>query len=220
MSAATIQLVSPELSHQETILQIVDALDHLDKITEEVFANIQSKIDENAAKLANFDQRVDIADKKVKTLADMSQKATCIYSSAKYPEENQLKDYNSAFFGIESRVKYVTGTNIKVKRQEGSSLKRLDARDINEKRRYFHLPVKKKPTTTQVLEDNPDLRNPSKDSTSALSYLIFNTAENPYAKQRTNKYDLKDIIDSRLPNFQMLQNDSVLSFCLLMKEMV
>jgi len=69
MSAATIQLVSPELSHQETILQIVDALDHLDKITEEVFANIQSKIDENAAKLANFDQRVDIADKKSKNFS-------------------------------------------------------------------------------------------------------------------------------------------------------
>ena len=192
MLAATIQLVSPELSHQETILQIVDALDHLDKITEEVFSNIQSKIDENAAKLANFDQRVDIADKKVKTLADMSQKATCIYSSAKYPEENQLKDYNSAFFGIENRVKYVKGP-VKVKRQEGSNLKRLDARDINEKRRYFHLPVKKKPTTAQVLEDTPDLRNPSKDSTSALSYLIFNTAENPYVKQRCNKYDLKYI---------------------------
>ena len=134
MSIGTIQLVSPDLSHQETILQIVDALDHLDKITEEVFANIQSRIDENATKLANLDQRVDIADKKVKILAGMSQKATCIYSSAKYPEENQLQDYNSAFYGIENRVKYVQNTDVKIKRLDGVNLKRLDARDINEKR--------------------------------------------------------------------------------------
>ena len=116
----------------------------------------------------------------------MSQKATCIYSSAKYPEENQLQDYKSAFIGIENRVKYVKNADIKIKRMDGTNLKRIDAREINEKRRYFHLPVKKKPTTAQVLEDTPDLRNPSKNSKSALSYLIFNTAENPYAKQTSN----------------------------------
>lgn len=44
MSVATIQLVSSDLSHQETILQIFDALDHLDKITNEVFSRIQSKV--------------------------------------------------------------------------------------------------------------------------------------------------------------------------------
>ena len=41
---ATIQLVSSDLSHQETILQIVDALDHLDKITNQVFSKIQLSI--------------------------------------------------------------------------------------------------------------------------------------------------------------------------------
>ena len=64
----------------------------------------------------------------------------------------------------------------------------LWACSVDLKDAYFHLPIKKKPTTTQVLEDTPDLRNPSKDSKSALSYLVFNTAENPYAKQTNNKY--------------------------------
>ena len=63
-AAATIPLVSSDLTHQETILQIVDTLEHLDKVTEEVFANIQTKIDENAEKLANLDQRVELADQK------------------------------------------------------------------------------------------------------------------------------------------------------------
>ena len=79
-SVATIQLVSSDLSHQETILQIVDALDHLDKITNQVFSKIQTKIDENAAKLTSLDQRVDLADLKVKKLSEMKNKATCIYS--------------------------------------------------------------------------------------------------------------------------------------------
>ena len=55
---------------------------------------------------------------------------------------------------------------------------------ISNFRRYFHLPVKKKPTTAQLLEENPDLRKPSRNAKSALSYLIFNTAENPYAKTK------------------------------------
>ena len=59
-TVATIHLVSSDLSHQETILQIVDALDHLEKITEQVFSRIQSKIDENAQKLASLDKRVNV----------------------------------------------------------------------------------------------------------------------------------------------------------------
>ena len=133
MSAATIQLVTPDLTHQETILQIVDALDHLDKVTDEVFANIQAKIDQNAAKLANLDSRVDIADQKVKALSEMNQKATCIYSSAKYPEENEVQDYISAFKGIDQRIQFVKSTNVKVRKPD-INLKGLDARDINEKR--------------------------------------------------------------------------------------
>ena len=180
--AATIQLVTPDLTHQETILQIVDALDHLDKVTDEVFANIQAKIDQNATKLANLDSRVDVADQKVKALSQMSQKATCIYSSAKYPDKEE-QNYVSAFKGIDQRIQYTKNTSIKVKKPD-VNLKGLEARDINEKRRYFHLPVKKKPTTIQLLEESPDLRLPSDNAKSALSYLIFNTADNPYAKRK------------------------------------
>ena len=133
MSAATIQLVTPDLTHQETILQIIDALDHLDKVTDEVFANIQAKIDQNASKLANLDSRVDIADRKVKALAEMNQKATCIYSSAKYPEELEDPDYVSAFKDIEQRIQFTKSNIVPVKKPD-VNLKGLDARDINEKR--------------------------------------------------------------------------------------
>ena len=65
-------------------------------------------------------------------MAEMSQKATCIYSSAKYPEENELKDYVSAFNGLEDKVTFVKNQDVKVKLPE-ISLKGLDARDISEK---------------------------------------------------------------------------------------
>ena len=146
-SVATIQLVSSDLSHQETILQIVDALDHLDKITNQVFSKIQTKIDENAAKLTNLDQRVDLADLKVKKLSEMKNKATCIYSSAKYPEENNLKNYTSAFKNMDGSFK--SQNEVKIV----DVVKGLDIKEIKEKRRYFHLPVKKKPTTLEILGD-------------------------------------------------------------------
>lgn len=186
---STIHLVSSDLSHQETILQIVDALDHLDKITEAVFSSIQSKITENASKLSNLDQRVDIADQKVKKLAEMSQKATCIYSSAKYPEEIEKHQYISAFKDL--KTDYSPNQDVILTQIPEINLKGLDMRDIQEKKRYFHLPVKRKPSAAQVLEENPDLRLPSKDTKSALSYLIFNTAENPYSQSK----DYQDPLD-------------------------
>ena len=181
-SVATIQLVSSDLSHQETILQIVDALDHLDKITNQVFSKIQTKIDENAAKLTSLDQRVDLADLKVKKLSEMKNKATCIYSSAKYPEENNLKNYASAFKNMDGSFK--SQNEVKV----ADVVKGLDIKELKEKRRYFHLPVKKKPTTLEILDEHVDVRKPDKSTTrSALSYLVFNTAENAYSKM--NKTD-------------------------------
>lgn len=181
---AKIQLVSPDLTHQETILQIVDALDHLDKITEAVFARIQTKIDENGMKLADLDHRVDVADQKVKSLAEMSKKATCLYSSAKYPESGG-DNYSSAFsdFNDVSEFSSNSYSGVKLVKPQGS-LKGLDSRMILEKKRFYSLPIKKKPTTSQVLDEQPYLRKPSKHAKSALSYLIFNTADNPYSKQR------------------------------------
>lgn len=183
---STIQLVSSDLSHQETILQIVDALDHLDKVTEKVFSGIQAKINENAAKLSNLDHRVQVADDKVKLLAGMNQKATCIYSSAKYPDQADHEDYVSALSGLD--LNYVPNQDVIIKNFPEVNVKGLDARDVGEKRRYFHLPVKKKPTTSQLLEEHPDLRIPPRSTNTALSYLIFNTAENPYAKQPVDMF--------------------------------
>jgi WAS family protein 1 len=190
--ATTLNVISSDLSHQETICQIADALDHLDRITDAIFTRLQAKIDENGAKLSSLDSRVDVASQKVKTLSEMSKKATCVYSSAKYPSENELKDYETAFKDVD-HVRFTPG-EVKIKRPE-KNLKGLDAREMNEKKRYLHLKGKKRPTALQVLEDSPDLRQPSKATTSALSYLIFNTAENPFAKARmadfTNPLDQK-----------------------------
>ena len=188
-TVATIHLVSSDLSHQETILQIVDALDHLEKITEQVFSRIQSKIDENAQKLASLDKRVDVADQKVKKLSEMKTKATCIYSSSKYPDENELNDYQTTFANM--KVPFKVQDEVKIQ----DLVKTLDVKEIKDKKRYFHLPMKKKPTVKQILDDTPDLRTPTKDSKSALSYLVFNTAENVFSK--ANKNDLMNTINQK-----------------------
>ncbi len=183
---ATIHLVSPDLSHQETILQIINALDHLDKVTDEVFSRIEGKIQESQNQLNSLNQRIDVAESKVKSLSG-SKKAICIYSSAKYPEDREISDYESAFTGMTNAKMNLDYKDIMTKFPD-VNLKGLDAKDITEKRRYFHLPVKKKPTTQEVLEENPDLRVPNQDSKSALSFLIFNTAENPYVKQTQDHF--------------------------------
>ena len=129
---ATVHLVSPDLSHQETILQIINALDHLDKVTDEVFSRIEGKIQESQNQLNSLNQRIDVAESKVKSLSG-SKKAICIYSSAKYPEELEDPDYVSAFKNIEQRIQFTKSNIVPVKKPD-VNLKGLDARDINEKR--------------------------------------------------------------------------------------
>ena len=44
-----------------------------------------------------------------------------------------------------------------------------------------NLSSKKKPTTMQILDETPDIRIPDHEMKSAMSYLVFNTAENAYS---------------------------------------
>ena len=67
----------------------------------------------------------------------MKNKATCIFSSAKYPEENELKDYITAFDKMTVPFKIQNDTKVQ------DVVKSLDIKEIKEKRRYFHLPIKK-----------------------------------------------------------------------------
>ena len=161
MKNATVEIISSDLSHQETILQIANCLDHLDHITETVFGSVkvkkmwndieccnkipisqfffQSKIDENSKRLDAIDARVDLASKKVQALSEMNKKATSIFSSAKYPTSNEFQDYESAFAkakfdDLRAVTKKTSASEVTIKLSE-KNLKGLDAREINEKKR-------------------------------------------------------------------------------------
>ena len=84
-----VRTVSHELTREETVNQIADALAHLDQISEAIFARIGNSIGLMRHNIRSLDARVDLVDLKVNKIKG-SKKAIKIFSSAKYPPDAQL----------------------------------------------------------------------------------------------------------------------------------
>lgn len=54
-----ISLVSPDLSPDETILQMADVLERLNEVTEEVFGRITERIQRNVERIEGIDRRIE-----------------------------------------------------------------------------------------------------------------------------------------------------------------
>lgn len=91
-----INLVPPDLSTEETILQIADTLDNLNGVVDDVFARLMGRIKQNIDKTNKLTERIEISRKKVETLTGM-QKAIKVFSSAKYPASIVHEHYKSIF---------------------------------------------------------------------------------------------------------------------------
>ena len=70
-----VPVIQQDLRQEETILQIADALDYLDQVVNDIFARVQSRIEESKAKLEKLRKRESLAKLKVEKLTGSS-KAT------------------------------------------------------------------------------------------------------------------------------------------------
>ena len=91
-----VPVVPPDLRREETVQQICDALDYLDKTTNDIFANISNRVNDNHARLKAINDRVRLAQAKIDTLKGRN-KATKVFSSAKYPQASEEKMYKSVY---------------------------------------------------------------------------------------------------------------------------
>lgn len=91
-----INLVSSDLSTEETILQIADTFDNLNGVVDDIFARLTTRIKQNVDKTNKLKDRIEISKKKVELLTGM-QKAIKVFSSAKYPASITHEHYKSIF---------------------------------------------------------------------------------------------------------------------------
>ena len=84
-----VPLVSHDLTPSETVLQIADALDALDRITADVFDRVEARVAANSARVRSVTARISAAAAKVDALRQ-SRTATAVFSSSRYTVYTQL----------------------------------------------------------------------------------------------------------------------------------
>ncbi|XP_050409917.1 WASH complex subunit 1 [Patella vulgata] len=168
--------IPPDLRQEETILQVADALQYLDKVADDIFNRIRKKVDDNTSRLQTVNDRVRLTQAKVDKLTG-SNKATKVHAGAKYPASASLDQYSSLFD---------KGGSLKEPKRPHYRLQskhqNVDDTVLREKLQYynFHLNVKKRSRDGDNKEEG--LGGLPKVLPSVCSLLLFNTSENPYKK--------------------------------------
>ncbi|XP_066262358.1 WASH complex subunit 1 [Euwallacea similis] len=166
MAHYSIQTVPHNLSKEETIIQMVETLDHLKAITQDIFSRVNKRLDKNTEKLSSISKRIDVAASKVQLLkADT--KAKTVFSSSKYPAADINKDYVSIFSD---------SPHIERQRHEINYKKYITTYEPLSKLQFFHVKTlnQKESSIPEGLGDIPH------DIKCINDLLLFNTGRNIY----------------------------------------
>lgn len=168
-----VPLVLTGLRKEESINQIVDSLEYLEKVSNDIFSRISRRVSENKNRLAQLDHRVDVAQARIDKIKG-TKKATRVFSSNKYPAPEKLEDYRSL---------YQENDLSTIKRQAyrlNSKFSTVDEKTLKEKLQFYnvHLNTRKKDDTSK----SEGLGSLPRNLQSVSSLLLFNTTENPYKK--------------------------------------
>lgn len=134
-----IPIIQPDLRHEEAILQSLNTLDYLNEVIGNVFDRIDKRITNNQAKVQDINRRIGIVNSKIESLKD-SKKAVIIYSTNKYPEQEQ--DF-TPIFDDENELqkpvlKRISENDVK------SSPEKINHRKPQEKLQFYHVKATEK----------------------------------------------------------------------------
>lgn len=172
-----VPLIFPGLRKEESIFQMVNALEYLEQVSNDVFSKIEKRVVENRDRISAVDKRVNVAQARIDKIRG-SRKAIRVFSSAKYPAPDRLQLYTSLhkFDGMNDKPLPGIDNNYHVV----SKFPKADHESIKEKLQFYNVQL----NTKQNKGDKSDqgLGGLPKDIPSVSSLLLFNTTENPYKK--------------------------------------
>lgn len=180
-----VPVILPDLRKEESIRQIVDALEYMDAVANDIFNRISFRVAENRDQLTSINNRINVAQAKIDKIRNSSSKATKVFAPPKYPAPDKLKNYQSMFYGVDPRLQ-------KVRKNRGaitSRIQELNKETLKQKRKLKRFAVKRKREKFRegVVMDDPEqlgegLGSLPRQLPSVSSLLLFNTSENPYRK--------------------------------------
>jgi WAS family protein 1 len=167
--------IPPDLRREETIHQIADALEYLDKVANEILARVGKRVVENRAHLQRINDRVSLAAARVDKLKG-SNKATKVFAGAKYPAEDKLDPFKTTFTNTDG-LREIKHSHYKVQEKHAY----VDDRVFKEKLQFYNVHLGTKARNNQNSQEEGLGGLPS-NIPSVSSLLLFNTTENPYKK--------------------------------------
>lgn len=185
-----VPVVPNNLRHKETIIQIADALDYLNKVFEDILLRVNTRIIEKQNHVSGLKDRISTVNQKMQRLTQ-TKKATQVFSNTKYPSNKPLNKYKS-IFNLEDH------DEIKFER----SKVKFDELGVNEQiqnvLQFYHVKIK---------TEKEDMSGIGRSSLEGLGcfpanaqlvneLLLFNTLKNPY-----KNYEVSD------PLFHYLQDN-------------
>lgn len=172
-----VPLVLPGLRKEESIFQMVNALEYLRHVSNDVFSKIEKRVEENRDRISAVGKRVNIAQARIDKIRG-SKKAIRVFSSAKYPAPDKLEQYTSVHKCDGLNDKPLPG--IENNYHVVSKFPKADHESLKDKLQFYNVQL----NTTQKKGDKSDqgLGGLPKDIPSISSLLLFNTTENPYKK--------------------------------------
>ncbi|XP_028395991.1 WASH complex subunit 1-like [Dendronephthya gigantea] len=172
-----VPLILPGLRKEESVFQMVNALEYLQQVSNDVFSKIEKRVAENREQIAAIDRRANLALAKIEKIRG-SRKAIRVFSSAKYPAPDKLEMYTSLHTcdGLDDNPLPSVDQNYHV----ASKFPKADHNSLKEKLQFYNVQL----NTSKRKTDRADqgLGGLPKDITSISSLLLFNTTENPYKK--------------------------------------
>ena len=97
--------IPPDLRREEAVQQICDSLAYLDQVASDIFARINRRVVENRGQLAKLSDRIVVAQAKIDRIKGTN-KATRVFSSAKYPAVDEETNYRSVFADEADRLRH------------------------------------------------------------------------------------------------------------------
>ena len=92
-----IPIVNPRLRPQESLLQLFDALENLDLVVNSIFTKVLDRVATEKSRIEGITNRLNTASNRVEYIKTLGNKATTIFSSAKYPAPEELDNYTPIY---------------------------------------------------------------------------------------------------------------------------
>lgn len=177
----TVPIIAGDLRRAEFVKQVADTLDYMDSVSQDVFNRIAIRLNVYRAQLNKFDERIQNANAHIDRIKG-SKRAIQVHSSARYPVEQNRSTYRS-IFEIDDDENKPPVLHYNAFRLNETVDKFIDPNDKESKSHDETLIVLKASDDNAIQKTKKNVLNglgkPPSNIKSVVSFLTYNTQENP-----------------------------------------